>query len=623
MERLRILAAAVVLGEFTVPQLAVYAGASQDTVRSVLRRDAQFFSKEPTLLREGRPHRGRPAARYRVVEPTAIRAMVTDLEREVHTLRDGSQTQRSRGAVPEASGDAEFQDRLADVIVAEDALVRAWATDDVELRYVIVDTAMRSILQAHPNYDFATHASRDRLLSTSSEELALERRILNVHALTEITSEHEVIDTEQLRKIAWHISELYDIAPTERVTKLIHGLGQLAVKVHELPPLGLVTNSNQTPHDALQELDNRTWVREETGEGFESLWLQKWARPLSRRDMLLGLVVDDAGSIEELEATLKGDASADLPALVLSDRLDNDVVARVAAAGAVFVPRSGGIAALSWAIMGLAERMRGLPRLAYAPALSSAKPTRVSEAQIAVHWREEGYFKPTAKFVEQANANDPAILDHFTEDKFPGCFKEYAELLTWNEPWQTVLDTSNAPFWKWFEGGKLNASFNCVDRHAATDPDKTSIIWVPESESEEAVHISYAELNRQVMEFALVLRDFGGVKEGDRVTIHLPMVPELPIAMLACARLGAIHSAVSAGFSGQACATRIVNSSSHILITMDGYYQAGDLIDHKIKADEAVDLVAKEGLDVGKAEVQQSSRLATAYRTLCLTSADG
>ena len=95
---------------------------------------------------------------------------------------------------------------------------------------------------------------------------------------------------------------------------------------------------------------------------------------------------------------------------------------------------------------------------------------QVSETQIAVHWREEEYYEPPESFVAQANANDPAILERFKEENYPGCFKEYADLLHWDEPWHTILDASNAPFWKWFAGGKLNASYNCVDRHAAASP---------------------------------------------------------------------------------------------------------------------------------------------------------
>jgi len=232
--------------------------------------------------------------------------------------------------------------------------------------------------------------------------------------------------------------------------------------------------------------------------------------------------------------------------------------------------------------------------------MTESQEEQVSEAQIAVHWREEDYYQPPESFAAQANANDPAILERFAEDKFPDCFTAYADMLSWDKKWDTVLDTSNAPFWKWFVGGRLNASYNCVDRHAEANPDKTAIAFVPELESDEHVHISYAELRRQVNEFAALLRDFAGLKTGDRVTLHMPMVPELPVTMLACARLGVIHSEVFGGFSGHACGTRIADSGSRVLITMDGYYRAGQLTDHKVKADEAVDAAAKEGQEVDK-----------------------
>jgi acetyl-CoA synthetase len=235
--------------------------------------------------------------------------------------------------------------------------------------------------------------------------------------------------------------------------------------------------------------------------------------------------------------------------------------------------------------------------------MTESPQTPVSEAQIAVHWREEGYIAPPQSFIDQANAKDPAIYEQFAPDKFPECFKAYADLLDWDEPWHTTLDTSNAPFWKWFVGGKLNASYNCVDRHAAANPDKTAIVFVPELEEDEHVHISYSELLRQVNEFAAVLRDSLGLKTGDRVTLHMPMVPELPVTMLACARLGVIHSQVFGGFSGNACGTRIADSGSRVLITMDAYYRAGNLIDHKVKADEAVDEAAKQGQEVDKVVV--------------------
>ena len=232
--------------------------------------------------------------------------------------------------------------------------------------------------------------------------------------------------------------------------------------------------------------------------------------------------------------------------------------------------------------------------------MTETPEVQVSESQIAVHWREEEYISPPESFVRQANANDPAILERFSQDNYPDCFKEYADLLDWDQPWQTILDTSNAPFWKWFTGGKLNASYNCVDRHAAASPDKTAIIFVPELESDEDVHISYSDLLRQVNEFAALLRDFAGLSAGDRVTLHMPMVPEAAVTMLACARLGVIHSQVFGGFSGQACGTRIADSGSRVLITMDGYYRAGSITDHKVKADEAVAEAARQGQEVDK-----------------------
>ena len=219
----------------------------------------------------------------------------------------------------------------------------------------------------------------------------------------------------------------------------------------------------------------------------------------------------------------------------------------------------------------------------------------VSEAQIAVHWREEEYNYPPPAFVAQANANDPAIRERFAEDRFPECFTEYADMLAWDKKWDTILDTSNPPFWKWFVGGRLNASYNCVDRHLATDRNKAALLWVPEPEAEGTVAVTYQELYRRVNEFAALLRDFARMNTGDRVTFHMPMVPELPVSMLAAARLGVIHSQVFGGFSGGACGERIADSGSRVLVTMDGYYRSGDLVDHKVKADEAVARAAELG----------------------------
>ncbi|MBN1382533.1 MAG: acetate--CoA ligase [Deltaproteobacteria bacterium] len=228
-----------------------------------------------------------------------------------------------------------------------------------------------------------------------------------------------------------------------------------------------------------------------------------------------------------------------------------------------------------------------------------------SEAEIAVHWGEEEFIYPSTQFIAQANMTDPEVYERFSLENFPNCFKEYADLLTWYEYWHTTLDTSDAPCWKWFVGGKINASYNCIDRHLAKNKNKTAIHFVPEPENEKVEHITYQELYVRVNEFAAILKDFCGLKAGDTVTLHMPMVAELAITMLACARLGIIHSQVFGGFSGKACADRIIDSESSVLITMDAYYRSGQLIDHKEKADVAVAEAAGEKQKVEKVLIWQ------------------
>ena len=237
--------------------------------------------------------------------------------------------------------------------------------------------------------------------------------------------------------------------------------------------------------------------------------------------------------------------------------------------------------------------------------MAEKEVVETSEAQIAVHWGEEEYYYPSYEFVAQANMTDPAVFDRFSLDNFPNCFKEYADLLDWYEYWDTILDTSDAPCWKWFVGGKINASYNCIDRHLAKNKNKTAIHFVPEPMEEKYEHITYQELYVRVNEFAALLRDFAGLKAGDRVTLHMPMTPDLPITMLALARLGVIHSQVFGGFSGRACADRIVDSNSRVLITVDSYYRSGTLLDHKQNADIAVGLAEKDGQKVDKVLVWQ------------------
>ena len=237
--------------------------------------------------------------------------------------------------------------------------------------------------------------------------------------------------------------------------------------------------------------------------------------------------------------------------------------------------------------------------------MSKKEVVETTEAQIAVHWKEEDYYYPSTKFIAQANLTDEEIFDRFSLDNFPDYYTEFAELLTWYKYWDEVLDTSDAPCYKWFKGGKINASYNCIDRHLKDNKNKTAIHFVPELEEERVEHITYQELYVRVNEFAALLRDFAGLKRGDRVTIHMPMSADLPVTMLACARLGVIHSVVFGGFSPSASADRIVDSQSRVLIVMDAYYRSGKLLNHKINADEAVKIAAEQGQTVDKVLVWQ------------------
>ncbi|SDZ85997.1 acetyl-coenzyme A synthetase [Haloplanus vescus] len=214
------------------------------------------------------------------------------------------------------------------------------------------------------------------------------------------------------------------------------------------------------------------------------------------------------------------------------------------------------------------------------------------EARLA----EQAVFEPSDSFVEQANVSDPGIYEEF-EENWPDCWEAAADLLEWDEEYDQVLDDSNPPFYEWFTDGKLNASANCLDRHLDERGDETAIEWVGEPVDEDDRSFTYEELHREVNECAAALRDLG-VGEGDVVTMYMPMIPELPIAMLACARIGAPHSVVFAGFSADALATRMNSADSEYLVTCDGYYRRGDPLDHLEKANEGLSGVEHEVEDV-------------------------
>ncbi|WP_254272360.1 acetate--CoA ligase [Haloarcula marina] len=210
---------------------------------------------------------------------------------------------------------------------------------------------------------------------------------------------------------------------------------------------------------------------------------------------------------------------------------------------------------------------------------------------------------PPAWFVEQANVSDPSVYDAF-EAEWPECWDRAGELLDWDDPYDAVFRGDERPPFEWFPGGRLNASYNCIDRHLPERKNQLALIW--EGPLGDATTYTYRELYREVNAVAAALRDHG-VEADDVVTIYLPMVPELPILMLACVRLGVVHNVVFAGFSADALAERMERTGSELLVTCDGYYRRGSAVAQKNKADNAriavdqdvsVVVVERLGLDV-------------------------
>ncbi|HET6419817.1 MAG TPA: AMP-binding protein, partial [Geobacteraceae bacterium] len=195
-------------------------------------------------------------------------------------------------------------------------------------------------------------------------------------------------------------------------------------------------------------------------------------------------------------------------------------------------------------------------------------------------------FYPSEETIKKAHVTDRDALDKEAERDYTGFWEREAKELHWFEPWTQVLDEAQKPFYRWFVGAKTNIVYNCLDRHVRTARrNKLALIW--EGENGDFRSLSYFALHREVCRFANVLKSLGLVK-GDRVTIYMGRIPELPIAMLACARIGAVHSVVFGGFTVEALADRIEDSQSKVLITCDGAFQRGKIISLKQIADEAL-----------------------------------
>ena len=199
--------------------------------------------------------------------------------------------------------------------------------------------------------------------------------------------------------------------------------------------------------------------------------------------------------------------------------------------------------------------------------------------------QENREFPPPPDFAREAVANDPDIYDRAAKDP-EGFWAGMAKELHWFKPWEKVLQW-DPPFAQWFVGGKLNVSYNCLDRHLdGPRRNKAALIW--EGEPGDWKVYTYWDLHREVCRFANALKSLG-VEKGDRITIYLPMIPELPIAMLACARIGAPHSVIFGGFSAESIRGRINDCESKLIITADGGYRRGNVVSLKYNVDEALE----------------------------------
>ena len=199
---------------------------------------------------------------------------------------------------------------------------------------------------------------------------------------------------------------------------------------------------------------------------------------------------------------------------------------------------------------------------------------------------EQKTFAPSAEFTTQANISDPGVYDEAAADPQGWWAKQAETLLDWTKPWETVCEW-DPPHAKWFVGGQLNVAANCLDRHL-TNGRRNKAALIFEGEPGDTRVLTYFDLHREVCKLANVLEE-QGIQKGDRVTIYLPAVPEAVISMLACARIGAVHTVVFGGFSADSLAERIGDSQSKLLITADGGWRRGNPVRLKDLADQALD----------------------------------
>src|SRR5687768_2451846 len=240
---------------------------------------------------------------------------------------------------------------------------------------------------------------------------------------------------------------------------------------------------------------------------------------------------------------------------------------------------------LPWLVRSRTQGSGGRPRVDQTNGNESAHPEQLENAAIENLLREQRTYPPDPEFTAQANAQASLYLE--AETDFEAFWANLArERISWFEPFHTTLDW-DLPFARWFDGGQLNVSYNCVDRHVENGlGSKVAYHWI--GEPGDTRTITYADLHRDVQKAANALRALG-IGKGDRVAIYMPMIPELPIAMLACARIGAPHTVVFGGFSAEALSGRINDAEAKLVITADGGWRRGKPGLLKPAVDEALE----------------------------------
>jgi hypothetical protein len=318
MKRLRVLASALALGDFTIAELSVYSGVNENTVRSLIGRERHRFEQS-----EGHGERepGRPAKRYRLLDRDEVRTELAELESGIRDADVGAS---------EVGGEEE---RLAAAVVGENALLRSLQSDSAEERQILCEVAFRSAAQALDD---------DRSTSNADEPLRRRARAVSVLSQLAVTDRKgQLVEEGELHEAARALAELAETAPAENVLKLLAGLAWISASHDELPPLALILDEGLTPQDAVPGIAEEHWVRRSAGGAGQSLWSQAWAEDLVEQRLIAGLVVHDHDYDEEqLEKTIARFADWGRPTAVVS-RAETSRATSIAASGAMLIPAPG------------------------------------------------------------------------------------------------------------------------------------------------------------------------------------------------------------------------------------------------------------------------------------------